>query len=380
MQSRQRHLTNSAARRSRRPCHGLSRGEVLLTIAFIILLAALILPQMQIGRNHRRRSVCIEHQHNLMVALMNYVGMHRELLPPLRGQASIEDDADPATPPRRRTWVIDILPQLDQRALYDRLTALTVQKNRLDSSDDDFKHLSQLQVPEFTCPDGPRHEQPGAISYVANAGYMPADDWLVASANTTGPNIGRVLWRVPGDSNDAPSHRAATEQQLDIAQAAAVFIDPLITDGSPRFSDRRNGYEEYNGLSPFDDGVSSTILFAENDDAGRWADNDLLSIGFGLPLETPDRVPQFVGDGTSEQALALQPGFSIGMAGINAYREERRLARPSSSHPGGAIVTFGDGHYWFLSEQIDRRVYASILTPSGSRYGQEIVTSGQLSE
>jgi len=53
-------------------------------------------------------------------------------------------------------------------------------------------------------------------------------------------------------------------------------------------------------------------------------------------------------------------------------------ARPSSRHPGGALVTFCDGHTQFVSETIDYTVYQSIMTPYGKVYGQGVFDASQL--
>jgi prepilin-type processing-associated H-X9-DG protein len=46
--------------------------------------------------------------------------------------------------------------------------------------------------------------------------------------------------------------------------------------------------------------------------------------------------------------------------------------RPSSLHPGGVNMLWCDGRITFISRSIDDRVYVRLLSPGGSRYGQEI--------
>ena len=41
-------------------------------------------------------------------------------------------------------------------------------------------------------------------------------------------------------------------------------------------------------------------------------------------------------------------------------------ARPSSKHPGGFVTTFCGGNVRFLSEDIEYRVYALLMTSNGS--------------
>jgi prepilin-type processing-associated H-X9-DG protein len=334
-------------------------------------LAALIIPQIQTRISGRRQAACFQHPRILAVAIVNYLTDSREQLPWLRGQEAIEDDRDLATPPRRMPWTIAILPQLDDRALYDHFTAPVADQSQSQRPEETDESLTANALPVFTCPDSPNHGLAGRISYVANADYMPEADRTNAAFSVDGPNLGRILWRVPLTDGSRTAPNIATDEQLGISHAAAVLIDPVVTDGEHRFAHRSNT------LASMYDGASCTLLFAENDDARPWADLDLLSLGFGLPLELDGRTPRFVGDGTLEQALALQTGIRLGNARMNAQRTRQRLARPSSSHAGGVIVSFCDGRVLFLSETIDERVYAQVLTPSGSRHGQEIVTQNQ---
>jgi prepilin-type processing-associated H-X9-DG protein len=40
-------------------------------------------------------------------------------------------------------------------------------------------------------------------------------------------------------------------------------------------------------------------------------------------------------------------------------------ARPFSSHPGGAMVAFCDGHSRFLTQEIDYGIYCLLMSPNG---------------
>ena len=38
-------------------------------------------------------------------------------------------------------------------------------------------------------------------------------------------------------------------------------------------------------------------------------------------------------------------------------------------HPGGVVVSFCDGHLFFLSEDIDYQVYQHLMTPDSAKAG-----------
>ena len=58
---------------------------------------------------------------------------------------------------------------------------------------------------------------------------------------------------------------------------------------------------------------------------------------------------------------------------------EGRLPWPSSFHRGGVNVVFADGRVQFLSESVDGRVYAALLSPQGTAISgplaQRVVTA-----
>ena len=342
---------------------GFSRWEALVTLVCLLLLAALMLPGLQVARTPGRQAACFDHQHNIAVAVMNYLSRSDERLPNLRGDVEITVAAGGVSPLHRASWVVALLPGMDQRALYDRLLAWPGIPPAEDRANLPYASLTEQIVPGYTCPDSPQHQQPGGLSYVASAGYVLADEWRSAGSLTDGPNLTTFDWR--NDVDDQRFDRVSLADQT-VSRDAGVFLDLQGMDWPLRLSD-------------FNDGVSSTLLFAENLDAGRWADTDLLSIGFGIPLAAVDRVPVQIGTGDPTQALLLTERFEVGPGRINwSGTQPSRLPRPSSNHPGGVVTTFGDGRSIFVNESIDDRVYAQLLTPSGTRHGQDVITTGQI--
>ena len=97
------------------------------------------------------------------------------------------------------------------------------------------------------------------------------------------------------------------------------------------------------------DGVSTTLLLSENIDSGTWNLGAEFRIGMTWTLK--------LNPGPNDHKRIND---DIG-GGINW-----KYARPSSKHPGGVVVTFCDGHQFFLSEDITYLVNALLLTPHGA--------------
>jgi prepilin-type N-terminal cleavage/methylation domain-containing protein len=96
------------------------------------------------------------------------------------------------------------------------------------------------------------------------------------------------------------------------------------------------------------DGAANTICLSENLDAG----------GYIPPGPTAECTQSILWD--------LSPSLRINQDAGSGKPIDIAHARPSSNHPGGVIVTFCDTHTRFISEGIDQRVYATLLTSDGA--------------
>jgi hypothetical protein len=147
------------------------------------------------------------------------------------------------------------------------------------------------------------------------------------------------------------------------------------------------------------DGASTTILFSENMDAGYWAQyggSTTAPVSF-VPFDTysassngygtigpntyedpqalvwqdlPD-MPGYVYPGTPAIGLnqpydGLPPGQIDQLIGTTKSPPQGAVARPSSAHPGGFLVTYCDGHTGFMSQDVTYQIYAALMTPRGA--------------
>jgi hypothetical protein len=127
------------------------------------------------------------------------------------------------------------------------------------------------------------------------------------------------------------------------------------------------------------DGMSNTLMFSENTDAGWYSDSAEQNVGFvwdymctvnmitpmsgGPPPNAYPRQGQFSKINENRGGISGQqqtPGGG-GSSGGSPYL----TARPASYHVGGVNATYCDTHTTFLNDQIDYYVYCLLMSPDG---------------
>lgn len=355
--------------RSRPRRGGFTLIELLVVISIIATLIALLMPAIQSAREAARRTQCHNNMRNVGTAIQNWATSHEGRIPPLQdsmGQAGVVP------------WTALLLAQLDQAGLDRQMRNSGV-----------TPQLQQLEV--FNCPDNPNFDQPGALSFVINAGYIDFSAWTPANGVEqfgSGSNLHTAApTDVDGDgTGDVPfdwdGSGGFTPQDEQIARATGVSWRP---GGSfqPTMTYLSRG-----------DGQGSTILITENLQAGGtddgphanntgrtlptrngWTALEVDNIAFGIPANSSG--PIAAGPyGTSNGPLGLPGGYNIApRAKINggSLSEPRgSLPRPSSLHPSQVNVIMADGSGQTLNESINPRVYAKMVSPNGQRFGQII--------
>jgi prepilin-type processing-associated H-X9-DG protein/prepilin-type N-terminal cleavage/methylation domain-containing protein len=288
--------------------------EVLVVIGLIGVLVGLLLPAVQQAREAANRVACLNKLKQIGLALHHFHDAHGRL-PPLPVTSST--DRDPNT---LLGWMVLILPQLGQEALYRSSAAAC----RID-------------------PD-PLHNPPHVGLATVVRDYVCPDD-------------GRL--RAP--LTDRFGVRAAFTSYIGIGGA----LPPGATQGFSGMLDDSPGIP----LTAVTDGTSNTLMVGERPPP------DSLAAGWWYPalwrysqgLRGPNNVLIFgapaVYQDDPNECVAGKRTFSPGQTGSPCDRYHFW-----SLHPGGANFLFADGSGRFLA-------YAAepLMIPLGTRNGGEVV-------
>ena len=347
--------------------------ELLVVISIISLLMALILPAVQSAREAARRTQCLNHLRQLAI------GMHGAAARSAGGQLPAygvwgDDVATSATstqPAALWSWVVEILPFIDRRDLYDRWDFDLRHSNGVN---DDLIRTFNMKV--LTCPDDESaNERSGALSYVVNAGYAGIDSVIELNRTTGWGNQNGNYHKFDNVKIDWNSNGTVGDQEdNDLTRRSGVMWREVIHRSRGSFKAERN---QSLSLKEIYDGQSHTLLLTENLHAGglespaqMWGDPDARSCTFVLPIKRVSRAgPSYYAD------PPLDPNFPECVINGARVGNEGRSPWPSSNHPGGVCASFCDGSTKFVSEDIDLLIYKRIITPAGSRLNASGVVS-----
>ncbi|MGD9857859.1 MAG: DUF1559 domain-containing protein [Planctomycetaceae bacterium] len=296
--------------RETRAQQGFTLIELLVVIAVIGLLVALLVPAVQAAREAARRTQCINNLKQIGLALHNYHDRCGSFPP------STVVDWDQPEPTGWWSWIARILPELDERPLYQQL----------DLSEDVWTNCHKLKpytsqkLAVLLCPSDPQSDQvyksdeecPGGEAYALT-------NYLGCRGST---------WHQPpasGDARQAPLGNGVFPHVNGVARLAHVL-----------------------------DGTSQTILVGERpaDPEAYW--------GWWAAGRGADDL------GLGDSVLDVSEGLHDG-----EFADGDDLLHYWSAHPGGAQFTMCDGSVRFLAYAMDAKTFLAL----GSRNGGEIVGS-----
>ena len=275
--------------------------ELLAVIAIIGILAALLLPAVQAAREAARRTQCSNNLKQIGLALHSYHGAQRKF-PPVNVANHDEISSTTGFAPGWWSWLARILPEIEQKPLYDSI----------DIGGDAVPWLSKSRPPAGTnislylCPNDPK----SAEQYEA--------DWGAAFGG-----LGVV--------------RAAHTNYLGCLGSTELARDGVFPESN-----------KSTRLDDIKDGAAHTLFAGERpvDKIGEWG---WWAMGSG-----------FDGHGFADHVLACEPGLRAGEPGspfdLNHYW---------SMHAGGAYFVFADGSVRFLPYSIDESAFLALGSKDG---------------
>ena len=325
-----RHPTKFNSRR----CRGaFTLIELLVVIAVIGILVALLLPAVQAAREATRRLSCQNNLKQIGLAMQNYHSSFQTLPWGAKGGWG-------------HSWTTDILPFLDQNALWE----MTPQGETGSATGNiqqsiAFRALSRTALPTFRCPSqpGPKHL---------------ADEYDSISGRALNSYVGNAGSNVDIDNytSAVPSFQRGMESGNGV-----LLVSDFVTNPS-RPSHRSI---KFNAIL---DGLTHTLLVAET----RYLDQSECSICDRFALYHPDfDQPAVNSTGDLVQGVDFSEALASLKFGINLRLDSstKEELEPSigSYHLGGVNIVLCDGSVHFVSDSLDGEVRRAI----GSRADAE---------
>jgi prepilin-type N-terminal cleavage/methylation domain-containing protein/prepilin-type processing-associated H-X9-DG protein len=301
--------------------------ELLVVIAIIGILVALLLPAVQSAREAARRMQCQNNMKQVALAMHNHHDA-KGYFP--HGNYNYLDSTHSTPAPYnntqdRRCWFHDILPYIEQQALYDQFDT----HMRTGASALAFQGMMQV-VPSMVCPsDG---QSPKLKTFWGGLGteHQGFSGNLIACAGNDYFNAGGV-------------QKSAELNGLFFAQSKVT-------------------------MGEIKDGTTNTAMISElllspdvgsHDIRGRYYNPAHGGVLFSTRVTPNTLVPDRL-NWCSNNPIPQAPCI---------YTGENMFVSVRSNHPGGVNLALADGSVRYLSDNIDAVLYRAI----GSRNGGEVV-------
>ncbi len=330
---------------TRRPLNAFTLVELLVVITIIGILISLLLPAVQAAREAARRMQCQNNLKQLGLAVLNYESQWK-VFPPSSHWTSSSTVNTTNNPNLRESWIVMVLPFLEQQALHD---SFDLTKPTPDPANAVARSVS---VPCLLCPTDTYNRTAfnGSGSSMTN---QMGDNWARCNYAANG-SLGFLT--VNG------THSMYND----------INIDGALTDGGWTNAKIRGvmGANASVAFSQIRDGSSNTVLLAEIragvtsfDSRGVWAmaggcPNSLWAHGYIGDDYGPNSSSSSMADdlmACSDVQAAMGGESALQEMGMSCssgnWSNHQQTAR--SMHQGGVHSCFADGSIHWLSDFIE---------------------------
>jgi prepilin-type N-terminal cleavage/methylation domain-containing protein/prepilin-type processing-associated H-X9-DG protein len=363
--------------RSREP-EAFTLVELLVVIAIIGVLIGILLPAVQSAREAARRSACTNKIKQVALAAINYAETKKALPSRNGGTCCWNNGANDLTKAvgssnnaGRRSAFVELLPYMEEVVMYDRIEAGDVSNARGGPYSYSSFAAWNTAPSTLSCPDETAPYNARGNNYALCLADSVTFFNSVTSSTTNPMNLtvanaaGRGLWNVGAwyNTTSSPPSRANTgvkfRECTDGLSKTILFSERLRAVVNVQSWAATTGQSVTSAIAQVP-GISSAPIacLAVSDGTGYVAGTQVKTV-WGL----------FWTDGQAERIgfhTILPPnGPSCGGTSANADNTTAVLP-PTSGHPGGVNVAFGDGAVAFISDSIDTGNLGIVVSSTSS--------------
>ncbi len=302
---------------------GFTLVEMLVVVVIIGMLAALLMPAVNLAREAGRRTSCENNIHQIAMAMDKYESANGGFPPILMYPYAGALDSG---------WMVPLLPHLDQTDLYNQFNRSCNWFDPVNAT------VVQTRIAVFECPSSPATSR-----VISGTGAAPWATVAYQAATTDYAGSGGLC------SNLQPGYVPDT---IDTLNCGAI------------------GLNHKRAMAEIPDGASNTLLI--NEMAGRpvsymgaVGDPTSTLLSSNLNICGAWAAPNYMGFRGFSYDGTIQPG----PCGINAANGKGGIY---SFHPSGANVALADCTVRFLSQDTDIYVLIAMVT----RNGHEVIDAG----
>lgn len=339
----------SSGARLLRPRPGYSILELVVVVAVLGLLFALTFPAVQSARSSARVLQCMNNMRNISLGIIQWTDTNNRF--PACGYYG---DGTPATVGTYRSWVVDTLPYLDHSNIYNKWNFDVRYTNPVNEP------LASTHIPALACPDDvtiiPGF---GNQSYVLSSGVGFTAQIGGIHDCPVGPSSGKLDLNGNGITCNSSTMGDGTPSDREIFKQMGLFFNET-WKGEVRA-------ERHHTMASLTDGVTNTLLISENIRTGY--DPDRATSNWGAP--SPYLTSFYIGNpclgSRCSSGNVDYNRCNSGSSAINAgiTKPEGTAPYMNSLHQGGVNVGYCDGRIEFMSENIDGKVLAALVSPQG---------------
>ena len=334
---------------------GFTLIELLVVIAIIGVLIALLLPAVQAAREAGRRTQCLNNLKQIGLALHNYNDAHK-CFPFGKGLDYRQTLPTAPVYPRWSTHSM-LLPFIEKADFYVSINydlppetpgmqGVTAFMPAFQNANRENSVECRRIVPTFLCPSDlvPAGDWPGQNNYAGNQGGWLCDR---SDAQPAATDI------APGETQTGVFYYLSHTRVKDVADGLSK---------TAFFSEKIRGQ-----IAP-DPRTDMLIMANQTSLDAAWNACNSLNAATATPLTSKWGFSWVMGENCCTLYNHVSVPNKVTCAGTpfpGTMTNMAMVVPPSSRHPGGVNVLFGDGNVTFISESVDLNVWRAYGTRNG---------------